>query len=378
MVRVTDAIRLCREGGCIEVPPAQAAHALEWLGQRDACRVREFVQRARVLTVPLPELGDNEVLAIVRQLLRSRELVVVQGSDQTKGPADNATVELRRLVRQIEQLFGGGLTFEGRRFRLVADLDLAKLSDRDHYEVVSRADAVRVLGGLAARPSGSVELHTLLRQASGKLSADWRPPFSPEGLVLLRRLVVAQAVNPEIQAPITPSQLKNLLKSDWIEIEVVDDEDEPHVGPFRLELADQEKIEGAFDGSGFFSKYNIASGDCKLVLVGDAVPAPEAEEPVAEEAPPTEEATPVPAVTAEDAAEGWEELPSLPTEPSITWLSLKLVDEQGNVIPHRRFKLELADQSTREGDFSDGQIRFDDVPPGPCSLVLLPADSPGL
>jgi hypothetical protein len=380
LVHAVDAIRLCRDDGYQPAPRIRASWEIDRLERRDMCRTREFVERTRLLSVPLCHLTDDELLAAIRRLLAQGDLaVLVRTGDGGGDAADKTTAERRRLARQIERLAGSRLTFEGRRYRLVADVDLARLPDRDYYEVTSRADAVRVLTGMAALPTGAAELPPLLTDAKNKLSADWRPPLSPDGLILLRRIVVAQAVNPIVEAPITPSQMKALLKSDWIEIEVVDDEDELHVGPFRLVLPDDEKMQSAFDGTDFFSKHGIASGSCKLVLLGEQIPAPAIEEPVSEvsqspEAVPPAEPTPPPEVDAPD----WEELPSLPSfpaEPSTTWLSFKLVDEQSRPIANRRFRLECADQSTREGVFSNGEIRFEDVPPGGCTLLLLPADA---
>lgn len=380
LVRAVDAIRLCRDEGYQPAPRIQGRTVTDRLGPQDMGRTRDFAERTRMFSVPLCRLADSELLATIRRLLAQGSLVVVVRTGNVVGDAaDKATAEQRRLARQIERLAGGRLAFEGRRYRLLADVDLSRLPDRDGYEVVSRADAVRILAGLAALPTGAAELASLLTEAKGKLSADWRAPLAPDGLVLLRRIVVAQAVNPVVEPPMTPSQMKALLESDWIEIEVVDDEDELYAGPFRLVLPDDRKVESAFDGKDFFSKHDIASGSCKLVLLGEPVPAPATEQPPSDVTVPTPEtAAASPTPTPESEGTDWEELPSLPlgpAEPSTTWLSFKLVDEQSRPIANRRFRLDCADQSSREGVFSDGEVRFEDVPPGGCTLVLLPADA---
>lgn len=60
-----------------------------------------------------------------------------------------------------------------------------------------------------------------------------------------------------------------------------------------------------------------------------------------------------------------------PEPPRPVWIRIELVDLDGRPLPDHPFRLQLADGSVREGVFDDtGEIRFDDVTPGPCTLLL--------
>jgi hypothetical protein len=98
------------------------------------------------------------------------------------------------------------------------------------------------------------------------LTPDWRPPFAPNGLILLRRIPPRAAHQASSELALTPSQLQKLAKkTEWIEIEVVDQDDKPFTGAYRLELSDNRVLEGNL-GDGFYGNYDIDPGNCKLYL----------------------------------------------------------------------------------------------------------------
>ena len=140
------------------------------------------------------------------------------------------------------------------------------MPSRNSYEVVGQADARRVLDGLAKQAGTSEDLATLLGQASAKLTADWRQPFTePDGLILLRRIIErVVASRPDDGPAITPSQMRAMMKSDWIEIEVVDEEGEPVEALCCLELPDGTNVEDHSDAEGLLARYKIDSGTCSL------------------------------------------------------------------------------------------------------------------
>jgi hypothetical protein len=171
--------------------------------------------------------------------------------------------EQRRLVRAIAS--GGRLAHAGRRYKLLADVDLARLRDRDDYEVVGRERAREILSALAAEASVEASRGGLLVEAREKLTRDWRPPLGqPDGLVLLcwvpREVAVAR------ESAITPSQLRALAAAGWIEIEFVDPQGRPVPLICRLELPDSTQIETSDDQQGVVARYNFAPGMCKLSL----------------------------------------------------------------------------------------------------------------
>lgn len=230
-----------------EVDLRKTLWSLQGLTSGHLIQIRSFLARAQMGNLGLARMSDQQVLALLRQGLRDRRLLAIQkGKARTGNP--EATVTLRRMVRQIERETQGRLSYRGRRYKLVVGDDLAKTPDRDSYVVVGQTDARAVLDGMA---NESAAVAGQLREASTKLSRDWRPPFShPEGLVLLRRLpVVASAGAPDTPA-ITPSQMKALLEGDWIEIVVVDNFGRPWKGDVELKLPDGEARTCTTDADG--------------------------------------------------------------------------------------------------------------------------------
>ena len=280
LVRSTEGIRLCREGGHEEVPVHRACTCLDGLGRRELAGLRQFVAKVRWTRIAISSLADTELLALVKQAVKVRDLTVVRECDAAATANDGDAAKQRRLVREIERGTNRRLSCQGRSYRLVADLDLNRLRDRDDYEVVRQKDADQVLTTLAGQSAGDPALKAALDKARGKLSADWRPPLSPDGLILLRRIVATQASSPRTEDPITPSQLAKLLAhKDWIEIEVLYDDGRPYVGKYLLTHPDGQNSDGCLDKEGFWGAYEIDSGTYKF-----AVPMPE-EEPGEEEAP---------------------------------------------------------------------------------------------
>jgi hypothetical protein len=291
IVLATDAIRCCRDGAFVAVLRQQVDAMLTSLGRQDMVAVRAFVSRARLSGLSLAALDDHDVLGVLRKSVKARDLTLLREVDDDRGSAGDATVEQRRLVRAIDDKTRRKLTFSGSQYRLVADVDLGKLPDRDSYQVVRKEEAERVLDGVA-KQSGpeAAELPRLLTQARNKLTRDWRPPLSPDGLILLRRNIVAQATGQDTEPAITPSQMKKLVsKSDWIEIEVVDEDGAPYAGPYRLELTDGSVKSGNFNG--FFGNHDLDSGTCKISFRARALPANDSK-PIADELSPNVEAKP--------------------------------------------------------------------------------------
>ena len=211
LVRATDAIRLCREGGYEELPRMRAWEQLAGLRRQDMGRVRDFVSRARLTGFPLSSFEDGAVLALLRGAIKNQDLVLLRESAGAgKAPA-RPTAEQRKLIAKIEAQTRNRLSYLGRQYKLVADVDLSKTPQRDSYEVVRREDAIQVLDGLATQMGSSPELTPLLAKAREKLTADWRPPLSPDGLILLHR-IPQLASSPDPTMPITPSQMKKLIE----------------------------------------------------------------------------------------------------------------------------------------------------------------------
>jgi hypothetical protein len=214
---------------------------------------RTFVFSARLTSFPLSLLDDAAILSLLGHAIKAGEVVALRGSARTTGVSGNATAEQRRLIASIAAKVRGGINHQGRHYRLVADVDLVRVPSRDSYEVVKHDEAVHVLSGLAQQRGQRSDLAPLLAKASSQLAADWRPPFSPDGLILLRKLPQVASV-PYTSAPITPSQMKALLARDTsatLEIVVLDVEDKAFEDiQFTFAAPDDEDHEGDLGSSG--------------------------------------------------------------------------------------------------------------------------------
>jgi hypothetical protein len=165
------------------------------------------------------------------------------------GAALDGSREQRRLVRKIDVATGGRLSQGGRQYKLTADADLDRLPDRNSYTVVDRAEAGRVLEALAE--SASHPLEALLLEARDKLTRDWRPPLSPDGLVLVRRMPTPVAAPKDTGPPIAPSQMRALIEAATLEIHVVDLDQEPQEGlAFQITKPDGGSESGQLDADG--------------------------------------------------------------------------------------------------------------------------------
>jgi hypothetical protein len=266
LVRATEAIRLCREGGYEALPAAVASTRLGDLGRRDFADIREFISRTRLSSFSLSGVDDGKLLALLRGCVRNQDVVALLECETNLEGEGSTAADRRRLARDIETRSRGRLNHGGRRYRLVASADLRRLPERDAYEVVKHDDAIQVLDAIVRQAGPETgDLRALLGKAREGLTADWQPPLQPDGLILLRRIVIAGTSGPDLGPALTPSQIKKLAtKSDWIEIEVVCDDDEPYAGHYRLVRPDNTSVEGSFDAEGPLGEYDLDPGVCKL------------------------------------------------------------------------------------------------------------------
>jgi len=335
LVRATDAIRLCSDGLYQREEGAQTSLRLDQFHRGSMIALRQFLLHSRPSGFPIFSLDDTQLLTLLRHELNACNVVVLREGDG--GPASDSTVEQRRLVRKIETRTDRRLSYAGRQYRLVADADLAKLPDRDSYEVVPHRDAASILDSLAKQSGdGSSQLAELLGKARDKLTPDWRPPLRPDGLILLRRNISPLGM-PNLEPALTPSQIKKLAgKAEWIEIEVVDELGNRYTGPYRIERPDGTLVEGRFDEEEIWGDYDIDPGNCKLSL------------------PEVREVKP-------GAGTGQK-----------TWIWVELVDEEGTPLTGGDFSLKLTDGSEETGITGEDEICYDPIDPGTCELSLDP------
>jgi hypothetical protein len=264
VLSTTDAIRLCREGACEALTPRQAEGCLGTLDRRSLGDLRRLLARAHLAPVPLSSMKDEEVPTLLRTAIKDGLLTAVRVGRAGSTGEHDLTSQRRDLVRRISANLRA-LSFRGRTYKLVADIDVDSLPDRDSYEVAARDEAMAVLKGIAAEYQMNAELSRLLAQAADQLTTDWRPPFTADGLVLLRRMIRPQTNAKPTQA-MTPSQMKKAsTKTEWIEIQVADDLGKPYRGSYEIQLPDGTSTTGDFDGEGLWGNYDIDPGTCKLI-----------------------------------------------------------------------------------------------------------------
>ena len=246
------------------LPVPEALGYFDAVGPKMVARLRAFVAEARLTMMPLREAKDGQLVELVRQAIVKRSLVALREGEAV-GQAQDDTAEQRRLVRQIEEQTRGRLSYAGKNYKLVADVDVGKARARNDYEVVSHDFACRVLDGLAKQEGQAGHLGKLLGEACIKLSPDWRPPVTePNGLVLLRRVVVVAAARASTESVLTPSQLAKMKPTSWITIVVEDQTGEPWQGSLRLRLADGAKREEAVDDQGTVHLDDIEPGSVQI------------------------------------------------------------------------------------------------------------------
>lgn len=206
---------------------------------------------ARAVSMCGSALSESTAPRFAKRPPSCEPFVRARGDKPTHAEAHDskATLEQRRLIRSIDIKVGHLLTYGGRGYRIIADTDLGRLSDRASYEVVGQTEAVQVLHGMSQEPRVAGKLAELLNKASSMLAADWRPPRAPEGLVLLLKIPTFHAISPSSEPALTPSQLYK--PTAMVEIELLDTEGNPVPGePWDQVLPDGSKRSGQLDERG--------------------------------------------------------------------------------------------------------------------------------
>ena len=262
LVPSLEAIRLRRDQGWEALLAREALRRLDAHfpeGNRlQAWELRSLVAAAGPSRA-LNQIKDTQLFDLIRRAVQDGRLIALHKGGGASQPT-RETTERRRLVRQIEQQTRGKLSVGGRQYKLVVDVGLASTFSRDSYEVVGREDARRVLDGLAKQAVG--DLPGLLGQASAKLTPDWGPAGQPDGLVLLRRILIAAATSSPDATSVTPSQMKELVDKATLLIHVVDLKQKAQEGlAFKIVAPDASSVSGKLDKSGQGRAQSSTPGD---------------------------------------------------------------------------------------------------------------------
>jgi hypothetical protein len=251
LVPAIDALRLRRHGGYEKVESIETSWNFRRESHRLLWELRGFAIDIGLASPYEARYDDHELIELLGDRIEHGNLVGLRKVQATVATHADPTLEERRLARDLERETRGQLNEGGRRYKLVSGADVAGIPDRNSYEVVQHADAARLLGALAKASAGRAELATLLDKARDKLSPDWRPPFSPNGLVLLRRIAVQRVAAASPAPVITPSQMRAMMETAALEIHVVDLDGKPQEGlAFKIGMPDGGSVSSKLDKEG--------------------------------------------------------------------------------------------------------------------------------
>lgn len=273
VVGATDAIGLRRDGAYELVEQSLVESELRDLGLKLSFEARSFFFRLGLASPYSTTSDDRHLIGRVRNAIRSGELVGLRESTGWSKAQADPTLEQRRLVKRLESETHARLNYAGRQYRLVAGDDLARAPDRESYEVVARADATRILDGLASE-CGRADLAALFGAAKSHLTLDWRPPLGPKGLVLLRKIRNQQS-SAKHESVVTPSQIAKMMAAEQsvtLELVVLGLDDKPLDGvSYVIEAPDEEPHEGDLGSSGKVKITSTRKGNASVALkVADA------------------------------------------------------------------------------------------------------------
>jgi hypothetical protein len=261
-----DAMALKEAGECAWEESRTTRWFFEQAAPREVYRLRAFVAEARICGLVPLGWRDRDLIIAVSKAIERGDLVGVylEVSGAKAKATDSATLQ-RQLVWEMEKETRGKLSHAGRTYKLTADVDLGAVPDRDRYEVVGQRDAGRILDELAQRPGTPPALAAVLAKVRAGLTRDWRPPLQPNGLILLRRVVMPRAAPVDTGPAMTPSQMRK-AKLGWITIEVLDALDQPWQGDLQLILADGSTREVSTDAEGVVHLENIDPGEVDVSI----------------------------------------------------------------------------------------------------------------
>jgi hypothetical protein len=207
-------------------------------------------------------IDNDELVAGLKQALRTGRLVAAAPGMAAGGDAQkNAGWEAYYV---FQARFGKEFNVAMRRHRIVGREQVADIRQNEDYDVVPAVEAAAVLERLAK--TVGVGPWQAATATLGKHLFDLRSPSGTSGFMLLRAPAshAERIVSPE--DVITPSKLKKLKESHWIEVILTTDKGRPWVGKYKIELPDGRPVEGTTDEDGRARIDQIVAGSCKFYL----------------------------------------------------------------------------------------------------------------
>lgn len=243
---------------------------LRRLFERDASALGRFAMLAgvRVGVTWTAEQVRTEIMAAVAQ---GRLVILCESGQSEADPAAAVFNEAWRLLHRIIDLSRGHLRCAGRPYSLHLwdrfDRSALGLSRR----LVLARESGAIVKAMVVEYAAVPELAKCLEEAA-PLLANPAPGSPHPALVLLRHLSTGRMQSDTMAPALTPSQIWG-AKTDWIEVEVFDDMDEPWTGKMRLTFADGARQDLVLDKDGFSHFEPVESGQVKLEILTDVPPA---------------------------------------------------------------------------------------------------------
>jgi hypothetical protein len=261
----------CR--GCSSPAHFRDRAAIQWWLRnlvRDPLLKKELRRLVLAQEVPssLSAMSDDQIVEQAASMIGSGRLLIC-GSQGSRGAT---TTGLPRAPgrspeeRVIQSLRSKDKEFpsQGRRFRFIRAAQWATLPKDGRYEIVPSDEAREIIGKIVALPTVSQTDKPPLREAMGILS-DTNAPQIDRGLLLLRIVPMRYIDSAGSRPALTPSQLARIRERHWIEIQVIDEDNNPVSGVSYLILTpDGQDYSGVTDSEGLARVDNIVPGQCKI------------------------------------------------------------------------------------------------------------------
>lgn len=273
LVPASDAAVFLRDGEVEAVAPGAAEVGLARLrsGGSDPAALRQFASDVGVEAVTaLQRMSTDRVLAILQAWLRDRRLVAVK-PEGTSGARARASDPGERVAAQVLFETKGALwILEGNRYELLPGPLLKKAKSRPDGggTVVPPDKAAALLARYEMAPAATPRLTALFKEAIPLLAPPWSRIETARGLVLLRHDPPRSATSRPDGDALTPSAVRKEAATDFLELEVVyEDDGSPYEGSIEVELPDGKKEIGSVDDQGHWHLGDVVPGTAKVTLV---------------------------------------------------------------------------------------------------------------
>ena len=205
------------------------------------------------------QISDDDILSGIEKAVDTGRLILVGGGIGggvgAAGGSDGTTAA--EVVNQLMQS-RDVLSFEGESYRLV---EAGAAGAGGDYQIVGRNEMLALLTRMAARiPTTPSESALWVQVVALANAQDGRG-----GVALLRNTRRPAPPPPPSPPPATPSSLQpKVAVQDWIELQIVYDDDSPFTENCIVTLPDGRDTQGPPDAQGMVRMDNIPSGSCTV------------------------------------------------------------------------------------------------------------------